>query len=467
MTTKEYDDLFLKPTLPLSVSLSREALTLSRPKSAKLSISIQDMLGCIAHCLPNKNFMPRLEIFYTVKQFKEYGKFGFAELEDRQIKSLVVFGEDIGTLKALRCDILDLVYRDQQINCKLKPDPHSLNPYYRRALVFVNPVSGKKKSEKVFHQYKHLFEANGIFIELIKTTSRLFTQDYIRSLDKKKLLSFDLIICFSGDGIVHHILNGFYRRNDVDFAKEHLTVVLIPTGTGCALTENCMKSRGKMTSFSNVIHSICHGQRKAFPVAKYEYLTDEKQKGSFYCFINLTHGYPCEVVLNSEKLRFLERKRIYIYGIYEYIFLKAYQTKVTFPLQEAGPMPPIEQEAVGNKYITNSNPTSAIFVSELPYVATEYRGFPLLLNKQIGVSNLHIIEKQLNRKDFLKFCIKHLNHEPGMEIGIVEALKHSFRVEFDPDIEKRKILVDGENYCDRGARVVQKTNETFQFYSLI
>ena len=116
--------------------------------------------------------------------------------------------------------------------------------------------------------------------------------------------------------------------NDIDFKKEHLTVVLMPTGTGCALTENCMKNKGKVTSFNNVIHSICHSNRKAFPVAKYDYLTDKKQKGSFFCFINVTHGYPCEVVLNSEKLRFLERKRIYLYGIYEYIFLKAYKTRV-------------------------------------------------------------------------------------------------------------------------------------------
>lgn len=464
---RKYTGLYVKPTVPLELSLSEDSLTLSVSKTSKLSIPIKELIGCTAYRPLNKNFMPRLEIFYTVKEYKKYNKFGLTELEDRKLKNTVVFGKDIEVIRALRCDIMNILYKAQKINCKLKTDVQTDNPYYRKAIVFVNPVSGKKKSEKVFHQYRHLFEANGILIEVIKTTSRLFTQDYIHSLDKSKLLSFNLIICFSGDGIVHHILNGFFKRNDIDFKKEHLTVVLMPTGTGCALTENCMKNKGKVTSFNNVIHSICHSNRKAFPVAKYDYLTDKKQKGSFFCFINVTHGYPCEVVLNSEKLRFLERKRIYLYGIYEYIFLKAYKTKITYPKAETDTMPSIEQEARGDRFVINNNPTSAIFVSELPYCATEYRGFPLLLNKPIGISNLHIIEKQLNRKDFLKFCVKHLEHEPGMEIGIVEALKKSFRLEFDPEPEKRKIMVDGENYSNRKARMIQKNSETFQFYSLI
>jgi len=55
-----------------------------------------------------------------------------------------------------------------------------------------------------------LLEANGVMLDLIVSEPDPFVENFIKSIDKKQLLTYDFICCISGDGSTNEILNGYY-----------------------------------------------------------------------------------------------------------------------------------------------------------------------------------------------------------------------------------------------------------------
>lgn len=43
-------------------------------------------------------------------------------------------------------------------------------------------------------------------------------------MPKKKILNYDFFLTISGDGTVYELFNGYYKRKDIDFKKNPLTI---------------------------------------------------------------------------------------------------------------------------------------------------------------------------------------------------------------------------------------------------
>lgn len=77
-------------------------------------------------------------------------------------------------------------------------------------------------------------------VDPIVTKIHPFVENIILQMNKEQLISYDAIGCISGDGTPFEILNGFFKRQDIDFKKLKLNLFQIPGGSGCCLIDNAI-----------------------------------------------------------------------------------------------------------------------------------------------------------------------------------------------------------------------------------
>ena len=95
----------------------------------------------------------------------------------------------------------------------------------KKVCCIVNPVSGLKKSLKVFYQYKKILENSQFVVTLFVSEYPNHIKEFTSKIDKN---SFDRIIIFGGDGTINEVVNGLYYSN-----KLHVfDIGIIPTGSG-------------------------------------------------------------------------------------------------------------------------------------------------------------------------------------------------------------------------------------------
>ncbi|GME80328.1 unnamed protein product [Ambrosiozyma monospora] len=119
--------------------------------------------------------------------------------------------------------------------------PHSkISP---SILVIYNPKSGQGKSKvHLDEQIEPILKAAKCSYEIVKTTHCNHASEIARELDITK---YDIILCASGDGIPHEVINGLYLREDRAAAFSKLVVVQVPCGSGNAMSLSCLGVSGK------------------------------------------------------------------------------------------------------------------------------------------------------------------------------------------------------------------------------
>jgi len=95
----------------------------------------------------------------------------------------------------------------------------------KKVLCIVNPVSGLKKSLKVYYEVKGIIENAGFTPQLLTTNYAGHAERHVSKLEKN---AFDRIIIFGGDGTVNEVVNGLYRSDICSF----FPIGIIPTGSG-------------------------------------------------------------------------------------------------------------------------------------------------------------------------------------------------------------------------------------------
>ncbi len=63
-----------------------------------------------------------------------------------------------------------------------------------------------------------------------------------------KIGEYDGVICVSGDGLIHEVVNGLYRRKDWMQIMSTLTIGFIPGGTSNGLATNILEISGLATN---------------------------------------------------------------------------------------------------------------------------------------------------------------------------------------------------------------------------
>ena len=109
---------------------------------------------------------------------------------------------------------------------------------YRKLKVLINPVGGPGKALPLFQsRIRPVLEAAGCIMNVTVTTHVNHGLEIAQTLSLEE--GYDAIVCVSGDGMLHEVLNGLAQRAD---AREALQtpVAPIPTGSGNAVALNLL-----------------------------------------------------------------------------------------------------------------------------------------------------------------------------------------------------------------------------------
>ena len=101
----------------------------------------------------------------------------------------------------------------------------------KNILCIINPVSGLKKSLKVYYELKDVIESHGFTSELLKTEYVGHAKKVVSEL---KLNQFNRILIFGGDGTVNEVVNGLYQSDLCSF----FPIGIIPTGSGNSIVHD-------------------------------------------------------------------------------------------------------------------------------------------------------------------------------------------------------------------------------------
>ena len=95
----------------------------------------------------------------------------------------------------------------------------------KKICCIVNPVSGLKKSLKVYYEAKNYFEKFNFSTSLFVSEYPNHIKDYVSKIDKN---TFDRLIVFGGDGTINEVVNGLQNSNNLQSFK----LGIVPTGSG-------------------------------------------------------------------------------------------------------------------------------------------------------------------------------------------------------------------------------------------
>lgn len=103
----------------------------------------------------------------------------------------------------------------------------------KRILVLINPHGGQGKAEAIYRRHAApIFAAARCTTDIVITKRRNHATEIARDVDVAK---YDAVVCCSGDGLPHEVLNGFAKRPDCQKVLKTLPLCQLPCGSGNAM----------------------------------------------------------------------------------------------------------------------------------------------------------------------------------------------------------------------------------------
>lgn len=169
----------------------------------------------------------------------------------------------------------------------------------KSVLVVVNPNSGQGKAIKLYNmEVEPILKLANYKIDILKTLYNKHAEEFVRELDINK---YDMIICASGDGIPHEVINGLYLRKDRAEAFNKLVITQCPCGSGNAMSLSCHHT---------LIPSVAAFELIKNPVVKCDLMAiSMKNRSTKLSFLSQTYGVIAEADIGTEWMRFIGQIR--------------------------------------------------------------------------------------------------------------------------------------------------------------
>lgn len=107
-----------------------------------------------------------------------------------------------------------------------------------RHLVLLNPHGGPKKAQSIYDSVvKPMLEQASVNHDLVVTERANHAREYMESVDIER---YDGVICMSGDGLIHEILQGIRNRPDANHVLKTLKLGVIGCGTSNGLAKSIL-----------------------------------------------------------------------------------------------------------------------------------------------------------------------------------------------------------------------------------
>ncbi|KAJ1644030.1 hypothetical protein LPJ64_004256 [Coemansia asiatica] len=207
------------------------------------------------------------------------------------------------------------------LRCAIRP---KLSEEEVNVLVFLNPVSGKRKALKVFESIaKPIFEIGGTRYTLKITQSAGFAARFVENED---LSAYSSIVVVSGDGLLHEVLNGLLRRSDWPKHKA-LPIGVVPAGTGNGLAKSLDCIWPEQAAVA-----VVKAESRPMDIMSATLASGKTE----YCFLSLTWGLMADIDIESESMRWAGSARLDLYGTVRVMNLRYYGGRLHYlPATEA------------------------------------------------------------------------------------------------------------------------------------
>lgn len=367
-TEKQIFELVDENNRRMELVIDKDTVTVKKEKYHR-SIKRTALLGCKIYESFNPEYKNKLALYYIRRKPVKVNLDCFRKSESRQVLCSNYFSTDLAYLKTLKTKLLQLIYQEappvnfaceedmqmylneeerkrfrknegryNEFKCSeiakvprsffSRKDEKTNIRFYKKVLIGINPNSGQKKAREMFESVHKIFKSNGIIYEVYETKMRNDFSNYLENMQLDKLKSFDAIFCFSGDGLVHEVINGFAKRKDFDMQQNPITIAHFPSGSGCALSENIARFSNTESDINSVVYAVCHWRTLSLPIFKYKITTHDGSVEEVFGFLSLSLGFFADVDIGSEFLRFMGSARFDVYGAWKFIGMSPIKMRV-------------------------------------------------------------------------------------------------------------------------------------------
>ena len=108
---------------------------------------------------------------------------------------------------------------------------------------------------------------------------------------------YDGIVCCSGDGIVHEVINAIFHREDKAEFLQTIPIGVIPGGTSNGFAKSICEAGGEMYSPELCSYAIIKGYSRNADIIEIE--TPSRVK-NIYSFLSVAWGLIADIDLESE-----------------------------------------------------------------------------------------------------------------------------------------------------------------------
>lgn len=176
----------------------------------------------------------------------------------------------------------------------------------------INPHGGKGTAQALYDDIKDYLTASGFVITVLHTTHFHHAYDYFKDISKQEFEQYYAIICVSGDGIGHEIMNAFYTNTKLNGLDLRLGYLL--GGSACSMATTATEEWNIERDQVNCVWNLTRGRLQQMNIIKYKILNKEKQIETVYGSVGYFFGYAADVDFNSEKFRWMGSFRLPFYG---------------------------------------------------------------------------------------------------------------------------------------------------------
>lgn len=172
----------------------------------------------------------------------------------------------------------------------------------KRVIVLLNPFGGSGKAKHIWTEIvTHIFAAAQYSVQLEETQYA----GHAATLASKMVLdNFDMVVCVSGDGLGHEVLNGFGRRQDAIEALR-MPLAFVPAGSGNAAARSLYNTHEHVESALAIVKGVCT------PI---DLISITQGNRRYLSYLSTSFGVIADADLGTEHLRWMGQAR-FTYGV--------------------------------------------------------------------------------------------------------------------------------------------------------
>lgn len=137
--------------------------------------------------------------------------------------------------------------------------------------------------------------------------------EIIRDMNAEEFKEYYAIVCCSGDGIPHEVVNGFYQRPD--FENLRLRIGALMGGSACGIVSSSCKDFQIQKGQINAVYALTKARLRPLSITKY--VTNGIQK-VIYGFLGYYFGWIQDIDFKSENRpwKWFGANRFEVYGYF-------------------------------------------------------------------------------------------------------------------------------------------------------